>query len=90
MVKGAPEDILRLSVRYEVAGDGTAQLMDETVRAAINQQFEALSQQGFRVLGIASRQVGKDHPHAVVSDETELVFALPRFSTRPRKAPKRR
>lgn len=75
VVKGAPEDILRLSVRYEVAGDGTAQLMDETVRAAINQQFEALSQQGFRVLGIASRQVDKDHPHAVVSDETELVFA---------------
>ncbi|HJV07110.1 MAG TPA: magnesium-translocating P-type ATPase [Chromobacteriaceae bacterium] len=75
VVKGAPEDILRLSVRYEVAGDGTARLMDETVRAAINQQFEALSQQGFRVLGIASRQVGKDHPHAVVSDETELVFA---------------
>ena len=27
------------------------------------------------MLGIASRQVGMDHSHAVVSDETELVFA---------------
>ncbi len=27
------------------------------------------------MLGIASRQVGVDHPHAVVGDETELVFA---------------
>jgi Mg2+-importing ATPase len=27
------------------------------------------------VLGIASRRVGPDHPHAVVDDESELVFA---------------
>jgi Mg2+-importing ATPase len=27
------------------------------------------------VLGIAWRQVALDHPHAVVSDETELVLA---------------
>ena len=27
------------------------------------------------MLGIAWRQVALDHPHAVVSDETELVFA---------------
>jgi hypothetical protein len=44
-----------------------------TARASINVQFEALSKDGFRVLGIASWQVGMDHAHAVVGDETELV-----------------
>jgi len=75
VVKGAPEDILRLSVSYEVDGEAQARALDEAARVNINAQFEALSQQGFRVLGIASRQVGMDHLHAVVSDETELVFA---------------
>ena len=75
VVKGAPEDILRLSVSYE--GDGETGLLplDDAARVNINAQFEALSKEGFRVLGIASRQVGMDHPHAVVGDESELVFA---------------
>jgi Mg2+-importing ATPase len=34
-----------------------------------------LGEDGFRVLGIAWRDVPIDHPHAVVSDESDLVFA---------------
>ena len=49
--------------------------MDDAARANINAQFEALGNEGFRVLGVAVRKVGMDHPHAVVGDETELVFA---------------
>ena len=75
VVKGAPEDILRLSVSYGVDEEAAPRPMDDAARASINAQFEALSKEGFRVLGIASRQVGMDHTHAVVSDETELVFA---------------
>ena len=76
VVKGAPEDILRLSVSYEADEDaGLLHPLDDAARVNINAQFEALSNKGFRVLGIASRQVGMDHPHAVVSDESELVFA---------------
>ena len=75
VVKGAPEDILRLSVSYGVDEEAGPRPMDDAARASINAQFEALSKEGFRVLGIASRQVGMDHTHAVVSDETELVFA---------------
>jgi P-type Mg2+ transporter len=75
VVKGAPEDILRLSVRYEADGEAQLLPLDEEARLGINGQFEALSREGFRVLGIASRQVGMDHPHAVVDDESELVFA---------------
>jgi Mg2+-importing ATPase len=42
---------------------------------AMNPLFEELGNDGFRVLAIAWREVGPDHPHAVVDDETELVFA---------------
>ena len=75
VVKGAPEDILRLSVSYEADGEADLRPLDEVALGSVKAQFEGLSKEGFRVLGIASRQVGMDHSHAVVSDETELVFA---------------
>lgn len=75
VVKGAPEDILRLSVSYGLNGEAVLRPLNEAALKGINGQFEDLSKEGFRVLGIASRQVGMDHPHAAVGDETELVFA---------------
>jgi Mg2+-importing ATPase len=73
VVKGAPEDLLRLCTRVE---DGAAQQpLDETVRSALHAQFEALSRDGYRVLAIASRPVAPDHAQAVVDDESELVLA---------------
>jgi Mg2+-importing ATPase len=73
VVKGAPEDVLRLSETCEV--DGAARPLDAATRASVNAVFEGLSKDGFRVLGIASRPVPMDHPHAVVGDEAALVFA---------------
>ena len=74
VVKGAPEDILRLCTRYQdPAGDIVG--LDATTRTTINALFDGLGEEGFRVLGIAWRDVALDHPHAVVSDEIELVFA---------------
>ncbi len=75
IVKGAPEDILRLSVSYEVDGQAGLHPLDKASLERVNAQFEGLSKEGFRVLGIAFRPVGRDHEHAVVSDETELVLA---------------
>jgi len=75
VVKGAPEDILRLSTHFDESESGTVHAWDAAARDKAQQQLEALSTQGLRVLGIAFRQVGKDHDHAVVSDETQLVFA---------------
>ncbi|OPY10620.1 MAG: Magnesium-transporting ATPase, P-type 1 [Syntrophus sp. PtaB.Bin001] len=75
VVKGAPEDILRLSVSYDEEGKDNIQPLDQASLERVNAQYERLSKEGFRVLGIASRQVGMDHEHAVVNDETELVFA---------------
>ncbi|HZP92081.1 MAG TPA: magnesium-translocating P-type ATPase [Burkholderiales bacterium] len=72
VVKGAPEDVLRLSVTYE--RDGSQAPLDKSARARLDARLDALGDEGFRVLGIAIREVGPDHPHAVVDDETELTF----------------
>ncbi len=73
IVKGAPEDIIRLSTAIATA-DG-AQPMTDASRTAVVAQFNALSAQGFRLLGIASRATPADHDKAVLADETELVLA---------------
>ena len=74
-VKGAPEDILRLSTMYEEQGEQNLRPLDDAAHARVRALYEELGKDGFRVLGIAWRREGPDHPHAVVSDETELVFA---------------
>jgi Mg2+-importing ATPase len=74
VVKGAPEDILRLCTHYQDARGDTVAL-EALARTNINALFDSLGEEGFRVLGIAWRDVAQDHPHAVVSDESELVFA---------------
>ena len=73
VVKGAPEEVLRLSRSFEAGG--TALPLDAPARVRVNGIFEGLSREGFRVLGIASKAVGMDHGHAVVGDEADLVFA---------------
>ena len=75
VVKGAPDEIAELCTRYEADGANLQRPIDETALAGIRDQYHLLEQDGFRVLGIAWRQVPLDHPHAVVSDETELVLA---------------
>lgn len=75
VVKGAPDEIVRLCTHYETAVATAPLPIDTATRAAIGQQYHALEEQGFRALGIAWRPVPLDHPHAVVSDEAELVLA---------------
>lgn len=74
VVKGAPEDVVRLCTQYQDSAGATAAL-DGAARTRINALFDSLGEEGFRVLGIAWRDVPIDHPHAVVSDESALVFA---------------
>ena len=74
-VKGAPDDILGLCTHYETGEPNKQQNLDMTAMASIQKRQHALEAEGFRVLGIAWREVSMDHPHAVVGDETELVFA---------------
>src|SRR5512139_2347103 len=73
VAKGSPEDILRLCTGYEA--DGQTHPLDAAARARIQALFEALSRDGFRVLGIAWRGVPPEHAHAVLTDDAELVFS---------------
>jgi Mg2+-importing ATPase len=72
VVKGAPEEILRLCTLYQV--DEQTAVLDADVLESIRQVYRAQEDQGFRVLAIAHKPVGNDHPHAVVDDESALVL----------------
>lgn len=74
IVKGAPEDVINLSASY-VAVDGVVQPMTASAHAEFCSRFERLGDEGLRALGIAYRAVSSEHETAVVSDETELMFA---------------
>lgn len=75
VVKGAPEDILRLCTTYEGGSETNLLPLDEAAMVSLRALFDSLGRDGFRVLGIAWRQVENDYPHAVVNDETKLVFS---------------
>lgn len=72
IVKGAPEDVLRLSGHY--LKDGQVLPLDAAARTAFEATLEGLGDQGFRVLGVASRVVASSHVTAAVCDEADLVF----------------
>lgn len=74
VVKGASEEIVGLCTHYEEQGRDVPLALDKEARARIHGVHMALEKDGFRVLGIAWREVAADHPHAVVNDESELVF----------------
>ena len=77
VVKGAPEDLLRLCVEVEAGMSGAlpeVRAMDEAARARALAQFESLGRDGFRVLAVAWRHVPPEHTHAVVDDESRLVL----------------
>ncbi len=74
IVKGAPEDLLRLCGRYE-GTDGREQALDPETRHIFKATLDGLGAQGFRALGIASRAVDEGHVTAAITDETNLVFS---------------
>ena len=73
IVKGAFEDILRLSSRYEDAA-GDPHPLDQETRQSLSGRFEALGRDGFRVLGIAWKRQPADCESVARGDETDLVF----------------
>ena len=74
IVKGAPEDVLAVCAAYEAA-DGRTPPFDASSRERAHALYDALSRDGFRVLAIASRRVPAACAHAMVDDESGLVFA---------------
>jgi len=74
IVKGAPEDLLRLSGRYEDAS-GEERPLDADTRRAFAATLDGLCAQGYRALGVASRSVDSGQKTAVIGDEADLVFS---------------
>jgi P-type Mg2+ transporter len=74
VVKGAPEEILELSVDY-VSASGERRPLDETERQRLLQRFEALGEEGYRVLGVASRTLPPNITTCLAGDEAMLTFA---------------
>ena len=75
VLKGALEDVLAHSTRYEADGPEKLLPLDGTAGKLLAGCFESLSREGFQVLGIAWKETAREQVHAVVNDETELVFA---------------
>lgn len=75
VVKGASEEIIGLCTHYEEQGNAVQIPLDKASRERIHAEHNALEKEGFRVLGIAWRNVPLEHSDAVISDETDLVFA---------------
>jgi P-type Mg2+ transporter len=74
IVKGAPEDLLRLCARYEDAG-GLERPLDAESRRIFAATLDALGAEGFRALGIAVSVIDGSHETAAVTDEADLVFS---------------
>ncbi len=75
VVKGSHEDLLRLSTQHAPDPSEPPKTLDDPALERINALHDSLGNEGFKVLGIAWKTVASDHNHAVVDDETELVFA---------------
>lgn len=75
ITKGALRNVLEVCVEAETrAGDGTVHSVPiAAVRAALQQHFEAFSEQGHRVLGVAVRDVTGD-PVIDKDDEQQMTF----------------
>ncbi len=75
VVKGAPEDVLKHSSTYQAAGNKSPAPLDEQARATAAATCEQLGDEGFRLLGVAWREVEPARDHAGIVDESELTFA---------------
>ena len=74
IIKGAPEEVIRISTSVEI-GNGTSRELTDDLRAELRTRFDQLSAQGFRLLAIASRAEPADQAKVVLADEKELTFA---------------
>jgi Mg2+-importing ATPase len=74
VVKGAPEEILALSTRFEAGGHDEIRPWDKPARESTERQLDALCGSGLRALGIAFKPVARTDETASAADEAELIF----------------
>ena len=72
IVKGAPEEILKVSDYCEL--DGVVSDVSEELRKKIEQKYFDLSSEGLRVLGVAYKKLREEKTIYSVNDEKSMVF----------------
>lgn len=72
ITKGAPEAVLSRSVAVEV--DGLAHPLDDSWRSRLDAEQQRLNEQGFRLLGVATRSIPADQKGLTLTDENNLTF----------------
>jgi len=75
VVKGAVEDVLRNSTRFEADGPKSLNGLEEPARVELAARGDSLARDGYRVLGVAWRSLPADRAHCGLGDERDLVFA---------------
>ena len=73
VVKGAPEQVIA-RCGASARRDGSAVPVDEPERRDLVTRYEALGDQGLRVLAVATRGFAAGKTHVGPADESELVF----------------
>ena len=71
ITKGAPEEVVKLVSQYEIGGEVRDLTADG--RRLIEHEYRELSNQGFRVLGVAYRKM-EGKPTYTVVDENNMIF----------------
>lgn len=70
--KGAVEDIYKSCTHYQV--DDEVYMMIDLIKNDLLEEFEALSRDGYRVLGIAYREFPRDKGTFSIADESDLIL----------------
>lgn len=73
ITKGALDHVLAVCSRVLVSG--AAVPLDQERLSAIEDRYAAWSRQGYRVLGVAVREVPRKDSYSVEADERDLAFA---------------
>jgi Mg2+-importing ATPase len=71
IAKGAPEEILKIAEHY---GSSKPKKLTPALRAKINKEYEALSADGFRVLGLGIKEVVRKTTPYGKKDEGDISF----------------
>jgi Mg2+-importing ATPase len=70
--KGAVEDIYKCCTHYQV--DDEVYMMIDLIKNDLIEEFEALSRDGYRVLGIAYREFPREKGTFSIADESDLIL----------------
>ena len=70
--KGAVEDIYKSCTHYQV--DDEIYMMIDLIKNDLLEEFESLSRDGYRVLGIAYREFPREKGTFSISDESDLIL----------------